>query len=55
MDGKTKQISGRTVGEVVIVSDMHERKAEMFRRSDAFIALPGLVSIISICFLYFIR
>ncbi|KAJ4724038.1 Cytokinin riboside 5'-monophosphate phosphoribohydrolase [Melia azedarach] len=35
------EISGRTVGEVVIVSDMHERKAEMFRRSDAFIALPG--------------
>ncbi|OVA19584.1 Cytokinin riboside 5'-monophosphate phosphoribohydrolase LOG [Macleaya cordata] len=35
------QISGHTVGEVLIASDMHERKAEMARRSDAFIALPG--------------
>ncbi|PKI71507.1 cytokinin riboside 5'-monophosphate phosphoribohydrolase LOG8-like isoform X2 [Punica granatum] len=29
------------VGEVLIVSDMHQRKAEMARRADAFIALPG--------------
>ncbi|CAH1420245.1 cytokinin riboside 5'-monophosphate phosphoribohydrolase LOG8 [Lactuca sativa] len=35
------EISGETVGEVRIVSDMHERKAEMARQSDAFIALPG--------------
>ncbi|KAK7841936.1 cytokinin riboside 5'-monophosphate phosphoribohydrolase log8 [Quercus suber] len=28
-------------GEVLIVSDMHERKAEMARRADAFVALPG--------------
>ncbi|KAF6174695.1 hypothetical protein GIB67_008750 [Kingdonia uniflora] len=35
------QISGPTVGEVKTVSDMHERKAEMARQSDAFIALPG--------------
>ncbi|XP_024452212.1 cytokinin riboside 5'-monophosphate phosphoribohydrolase LOG8 isoform X1 [Populus trichocarpa] len=35
------EISGHTVGEVLIVSDMHERKAEMARRADAFIALPG--------------
>lgn len=35
------EISGETVGEVLIVSDMHERKAEMARRADAFIALPG--------------
>ncbi|KAA8549667.1 hypothetical protein F0562_001315 [Nyssa sinensis] len=35
------QISGHAVGEVLIVSDMHERKAEMARRADAFIALPG--------------
>ncbi|KAK9052778.1 hypothetical protein SSX86_029408 [Deinandra increscens subsp. villosa] len=35
------EISGETVGEVRIVSDMHERKAEMARESDAFIALPG--------------
>ncbi|KAL3850384.1 hypothetical protein ACJIZ3_012266 [Penstemon smallii] len=35
------EISGQAVGEVLIVSDMHERKAEMARRADAFIALPG--------------
>ncbi|KAH7686467.1 Cytokinin riboside 5'-monophosphate phosphoribohydrolase LOG protein [Dioscorea alata] len=35
------EISGETVGEVKTVSDMHERKAEMARQSDAFIALPG--------------
>jgi len=36
------QISGHAVGEVLIVSDMHERKAEMARRADAFVALPGM-------------
>ncbi|XP_047342181.1 cytokinin riboside 5'-monophosphate phosphoribohydrolase LOG8-like isoform X2 [Impatiens glandulifera] len=35
------EISGETVEEVRIVSDMHERKALMARESDAFIALPG--------------
>ncbi|CAB4312548.1 unnamed protein product [Prunus armeniaca] len=35
------EISGNSVGEVLIVSDMHERKAEMARQADAFIALPG--------------
>jgi hypothetical protein len=35
------QISGETVGEVRAVADMHQRKAEMARQSDAFIALPG--------------
>jgi hypothetical protein len=35
------QISGQTVGEVRAVADMHQRKAEMARQSDAFIALPG--------------
>jgi predicted Rossmann-fold nucleotide-binding protein len=35
------QISGHTVGEVKTVADMHERKAEMARQVDAFIALPG--------------
>lgn len=35
------QISGETVGEVRAVADMHQRKAEMARHSDAFIALPG--------------
>ncbi|KAF9596550.1 hypothetical protein IFM89_012281 [Coptis chinensis] len=34
-------ISGHAVGEVLIATDMHERKAEMARRADAFIALPG--------------
>lgn len=37
-----KQITGETVGEVKPVADMHERKAEMARHSDCFIALPGL-------------
>ncbi|XP_040993646.1 cytokinin riboside 5'-monophosphate phosphoribohydrolase LOG8-like isoform X2 [Juglans microcarpa x Juglans regia] len=35
------EISGHAVGEVLIVSDMHERKAEMARQADAFVALPG--------------
>ncbi|XP_037442186.1 probable cytokinin riboside 5'-monophosphate phosphoribohydrolase LOGL7 [Triticum dicoccoides] len=35
------EILGESVGEVKVVSDMHERKAEMARRSEAFIALPG--------------
>ncbi|KAM0865695.1 hypothetical protein ACQ4PT_043112 [Festuca glaucescens] len=34
-------ITGETVGEVVAVSGMHQRKAEMARNSDAFIALSG--------------
>ncbi|CAM6083347.1 unnamed protein product [Calypogeia fissa] len=34
-------ISGQTVGELRAVADMHERKAEMARQADAFIALPG--------------
>ena len=37
------QITGETVGEVKAVADMHQRKAEMARQSDAFIALPGTV------------
>ncbi|MQM02593.1 hypothetical protein Taro_035367 [Colocasia esculenta] len=36
-----KELTGATVGEVKVVSDMHERKAEMARQADAFIALPG--------------
>ncbi|XP_057776197.1 cytokinin riboside 5'-monophosphate phosphoribohydrolase LOG8 isoform X1 [Salvia miltiorrhiza] len=35
------EISGETVGDVRIVSDMHERKADMAREAEAFIALPG--------------
>ncbi|KAJ0238906.1 Cytokinin riboside 5'-monophosphate phosphoribohydrolase LOG1 [Hirschfeldia incana] len=36
-----KEITGETVGEVKAVADMHQRKAEMAKHSDAFIALPG--------------
>ena len=36
-----KEICGNTVGDLVAVDDMHQRKAEMARRADAFIALPG--------------
>lgn len=35
------QVTGDSVGEVRGVSGMHERKAEMTRFADAFIALPG--------------
>lgn len=31
----------KEVTELVITEDMHQRKMEMFRRSDAFVALPG--------------
>ncbi|XP_027175953.1 cytokinin riboside 5'-monophosphate phosphoribohydrolase LOG1 isoform X2 [Coffea eugenioides] len=34
-------LTGEPVGEVKAVADMHQRKAEMARNSDAFIALPG--------------
>jgi len=36
------QVTGEAVGEVRAVSGMHERKAEMARFADAFIALPGI-------------
>ncbi|KAK9164662.1 hypothetical protein Syun_005564 [Stephania yunnanensis] len=36
-----KELTGETVGEVRAVTDMHQRKAEMGRHSDCFIALPG--------------
>jgi len=35
------EISGEGVGEVKTVADMHERKSEMSKHADAFIALPG--------------
>ncbi|URE25554.1 Cytokinin riboside 5'-monophosphate phosphoribohydrolase [Musa troglodytarum] len=35
------EISGETIGEVKTVADMHERKSEMAKNADAFIALPG--------------
>lgn len=40
------QITGEPVGEVRAVSSMHQRKAEMARQADAFIALPGTYTII---------
>jgi len=47
------QITGETVGEVKAVSDMHQRKAEMARHSDAFIALPGWYKLnTTIAFIY---
>ncbi|KAJ1294054.1 hypothetical protein BS78_01G116800 [Paspalum vaginatum] len=36
-----EEVSGETLGEVKVVRDMHERKAEMAKHADAFIALPG--------------
>ncbi|CAA7399717.1 unnamed protein product [Spirodela intermedia] len=36
-----KELTGETVGELKIVTGMHQRKAEMSCQSDAFIALPG--------------
>ncbi|XP_062114861.1 probable cytokinin riboside 5'-monophosphate phosphoribohydrolase LOGL10 isoform X2 [Humulus lupulus] len=35
------EISGDTVGELKAVADMHQRKSEMEKHADAFIALPG--------------
>ncbi|KAL8155046.1 cytokinin riboside 5'-monophosphate phosphoribohydrolase LOG1-like isoform X1 [Apium graveolens] len=35
------EISGKTIGDVKIVADMHQRKSEMSKQADAFIALPG--------------
>ncbi|KAL7207056.1 hypothetical protein ACSBR2_019700 [Camellia fascicularis] len=37
----SKELTGEPVGEVKPVADMHQRKAEMARHSDCFIALPG--------------
>ncbi|XP_062079808.1 cytokinin riboside 5'-monophosphate phosphoribohydrolase LOG5-like [Humulus lupulus] len=37
----SKEITGETVGEVRPVTNMHQRKSEMARHSDCFIALPG--------------
>ncbi|KAL6636480.1 hypothetical protein ACP70R_023755 [Stipagrostis hirtigluma subsp. patula] len=36
-----RELIGDTPGELKAVSGMHQRKAEMARHSDAFIALPG--------------
>ncbi|KAF8681887.1 hypothetical protein HU200_045335 [Digitaria exilis] len=36
-----EEVSGETLGEVKVVRGMHERKSEMAKHADAFIALPG--------------
>ncbi|KAH7685858.1 Cytokinin riboside 5'-monophosphate phosphoribohydrolase LOG protein [Dioscorea alata] len=36
-----KEITGVTIGEVKPVENMHQRKAEMARNADVFIAMPG--------------
>ncbi|CAD5173074.1 unnamed protein product [Musa acuminata subsp. malaccensis] len=36
-----KEITGETIGEVQPVAGMHQRKAEMARQADAFVALPA--------------
>ncbi|WOL04000.1 hypothetical protein Cni_G12721 [Canna indica] len=35
------EVLGESIGEVRRVADMHERKSEMAKNADAFIALPG--------------
>ncbi|XWS45730.1 hypothetical protein CRYUN_Cryun14cG0004600 [Craigia yunnanensis] len=35
------EISGKTIGELKTVADMHQRKSEMEKHAEAFIALPG--------------
>jgi uncharacterized protein (TIGR00730 family) len=37
----TREIAHPALTELVLVGSMHERKAEMARRADAFVALPG--------------
>lgn len=36
-----KELSGDSIGELIIVDSMHERKALMAQRSDAFLTMPG--------------
>lgn len=36
-----KEIAHRGLTELVVTADMHQRKAEMLRRADAFVAMPG--------------
>jgi uncharacterized protein (TIGR00730 family) len=37
----TKEKLNASANEVILVDDMHQRKMQMFERSDAFVALPG--------------
>ncbi|HTJ85337.1 MAG TPA: TIGR00730 family Rossman fold protein, partial [Polyangiaceae bacterium] len=36
-----KELAHRGLSELVVTSSMHERKAQMAARADAFVALPG--------------
>lgn len=47
------QLTEDAVGEVLTVTDRHERKAEMARQADAFIALPGITYIPCSLILFF--
>jgi uncharacterized protein (TIGR00730 family) len=37
----TKELMGYPIGELIVVTTMHERKARMAAMADAFIAMPG--------------
>ena len=36
-----REVAGESIGETIIVENMHERKALMAREADAFVAMPG--------------
>ncbi len=38
---RQREVALETVSELIVTADMHSRKAEMARRSDGFLALPG--------------
>jgi uncharacterized protein (TIGR00730 family) len=38
---KLKENALKRIQEMIVTPDMHERKRQMFERSDAFVALPG--------------
>jgi uncharacterized protein (TIGR00730 family) len=46
-----RELIGDTPGELKDVSGMHQRKAEMARNSDAFVALPGTLAMLACFFL----
>jgi hypothetical protein len=40
-----REVSGETIGDTLIVKDMHERKLMMYKKSDAFIGnIPNLLN-----------
>ncbi|MFQ5786184.1 MAG: TIGR00730 family Rossman fold protein [Alphaproteobacteria bacterium] len=38
---EAREVGHRTIGELIVVDNMHERKQRMFELADAFAALPG--------------